>query len=256
MLFETVYGPELERVHAAVRSLADEGSMDRADIFACMVPHGAAGVTKNVQDAIAFLRSAGLLVGHESLHAVEAQPFRLSLLRRLRSIQHDPAAPALDRLYLQLIEDLFVQPNRTFRRDMHAVANMAATLPLTQERLAAWARVLEYFGLGHRIEGGFQCVYAPDILREIFRANPLDTCEIEYALREIVERYLPARTVQGDAATAVWIPLSYLAETGEIRFTTLQDSPARRYSAQQYTHLTVLRSRRSRTHQPRQEVRS
>jgi hypothetical protein len=241
MLFETVYGPELERVHATVRMLAGAGSVDRAAIFEYLVPRGAAGVTKNVLDAISFLRSAGLLSGHDTLHAIDARPFRPVLLRQLRRIQTDPSAPPLDRLYLQIVEDLFVRPNRVFRRDVHSAINTTGALPLTKERLAAWARVLEYFGLGTRIEGGYQCAYTPDLLREIFEAHAIDRSEIESALRDIVDLYLPTRTAQGDASHAVWIPLAFLAEMGEIRLHSLQDSPARRYGAQAYTHMTVLR---------------
>lgn len=245
MLFETVYGPELERVHAAIIALANRGPVDRAAVFACLIPRGAAGERKNVQDAISFLRSAGLLQGHDILSAIEARPFRLALLRQIRRIQLDASAPSLDRGYLQIVEDLFVRPNRVFRRDVHAAANTAHTLALTQERLAAWARVLEFIGLGHRIEGGFQCVYAPDLLREILAAHATDEEEIEVVLRDMVELYLPARTADGDAALAAWTPLSYLAEVGEIRLSRLQDSPARRYGPQGHTHLRVIRRPRS-----------
>jgi hypothetical protein len=105
--------------------------------------------------------------------------------------------------------------------------------------------VLEYLGLGRRVASGFQCVYTPDLVREILQAQRPGIYELEAFLEQAVEPYLPTRTRDGEIALALWTPFDFLRDSGEIRLDRVQDSPARRFGSGEYTH---LRSRSRRRH--------
>jgi len=248
MLFETVYGPELERVYAFISARgAPTAPIARGSLYDAMVPNGGVGHTKNAQDAVAFLRSACLINEDARGLWVEAQDrFRPALLRRLRVIQTNERADALDRLYMTLVEDLFVRPNRLYRTDLHVAANGLDAPPISQERVNAWARVLEYLGLGCRVARGFHCAYTPSLIAELLAQHPPGLYEIDRLLEDILGAYLPVRARDGTIALTLQGALMQLHEDGVARFARLQDSPARPFGADGHTHVQIRSRRRSR----------
>lgn len=248
MLFETVYGPELECVYAFIGAHStDTAPISRAALYEMMVPGATAGHVKNAQDAVAFLRSA-CLVGEDGrgLWVERRGRFRPALLRQLRRIQANQDADPLDRLYMSLVERLFVQPNRLYRADLHAAANSLDAPPISQERINAWARVLESFGLGCRVAGGFQCAYTPSLIAELLAEHPPGLYEIDRLLDDVLGAYLPVRTRDGGLALTLHGALFQLHEDRVARFMRLQDSPARPFGGDGYTHLRIRRQRRLR----------
>jgi hypothetical protein len=249
VLFETVYGPELECAFGLVAERGrPERPFPRTDLFALTVPGAADGQLKNMQDAVTFLRSAGLVAeGTDGLWALTDGRFRPALLLRLRLIERDDAAPELDRLYLRLVHELFIYPDRLYRADLHAAANAVSPLPITQERLNAWARVLEYLGLGRRLGGGFQCAYSPALLADLLATHPPGLYDLGSLIDEGLGPYLPLRTRSGMIPQALQAALYVLHEGRALRLLRLQDAPGRAIGPEGYTHVRLpRRSRRGR----------
>ena len=244
MLFVTVYGPELESLHAFIRTQTRIcGGVDREHVYASFVPHSqisSKGQTKNVDDGLAYLKSAGLIHGEEhyvvsSLDQEESQlPFPVLLLRCFRKMEQlFPNCIMTDHLYITLLERLYILPNRVWISDVHAAANQ---LELAQqiggvsiEKIGAWKRVMEFLGLGYRMGNGFYCQYHPDLLHRVTQPWSQKGGTLQEFFEDYLQAWLPCLTARGEVASSVAYTLEHLEHQGYIRFSTKQDSPSRPY---------------------------
>lgn len=241
MLFRTVYGPELEAIYEFIAQVNRDGkNPSRQDIHEALVPSQPDGDfchTQNVDDALAFLRSARMIQG-EGAYLVTADgdgPFKIKLLRAIRRLELGQEAPEhlLDRLYMLILTELFISPNQLFMRDMHGAANRLRAISelggISREKAQAWKRVMEYLGLGRRAFGGFLCVYSPRLIEEIVEQWPGERGTLQGFFEGYFDHILPYRRQDGDLADAVRLPLEHLARQGRLDFFSLQDSPSRPY---------------------------
>jgi hypothetical protein len=243
MLFRTVYGPELEAIYTY---LATAGRpLSRENIHRAFMPTFCAGQSvspQNVDDALSFLVAAHLI--HEDgrfcvpTNAVEL-PFRLLVLRQLRCLTREEAEArhSADRLYMLLLDELFIKLDRLFVADVHAEANKLRQVKkiggLSKEKLQAWKRVMTFLGVGQRVDTGFQCAYAPDLLLAMLdcwseRAGLLQTFFDTH-----LASFLPFETQAANLAQAVSLPMLYLAAQGELALSSRQDSPSKPYFGEQ-----------------------
>ena len=136
MLFRTVYGPELEAIHTFVVQQSTQGTVpSRQDIHQAFIPissDGKLGRTQNVDDALSFLKAAGLIIeSQESKSTIyratddASTTFRVRTLRAMRKLEagHGRLTHPTDALYTLLLTELFVRPNRLFIKDLHSQAN-------------------------------------------------------------------------------------------------------------------------------------
>lgn len=236
MLFRTVYGIELPLIyqsiadgaysHDAVRKLhlASYGELERVS-------------SQSVDDAISFLESAYLVQGNQSLTAATLgkRSFRLALFQnlcRISSAEIPPKHP-LDSLFLTILDQLFIQPDQLYLRDLHSAVNQLTSVTevggLSKEKVRAWQRVLTAFGIGQRIQSGYQCVYSPQLIEEILKLWSRREGNLQAFLERHFSRYLPYLTQSGGISQAISVPLNYLANQGKITLEQRQDSPARSY---------------------------
>lgn len=243
MLFLTVYGPELESLFYYIHKYTQqEGSIGREQLYSAYLPQIALahkGQTKNIEDAVSYLKAARLIEGDKADYYVPpsldtSMPFTTLLLRQLRQLEHIPTQlPLIDLLYITLLEQLYIIPNRIWISDLHAAANRLELAQqiggISQEKIGAWKRVMEFLGVGYRMGSGFYCLYRPELLQSIAARWPL----VEGTLQEFFERYLqfwvPCLTGRGEVAQAVAYALEYLAQKGCIYLHSKQDSPSRPY---------------------------
>jgi len=242
MLFRTVYGPELEAIY---RYVIDRNAQDvrpqRTDIHAAFIPrrpNGSFPPTQNVDDALAFLKSAHMLEeanGYHTVGTMDGHPFAVRALQALRRIERkeEPPDHTVDPLYTRLLAELFVKPGRLFVQDVHAEANQLPTVEvvggLSREKIGAWKRVMEFFGAGRRVAGGFLCAYSPVLVASILAQWSCREGTLQSFLQDCFDRVLPYARADGDLSQAVSTPLSYLADQGRIELFPLQDSPTRSY---------------------------
>ena len=243
MLFLTVYGPELESLFYYIHKYTQqEGSISREQLYSAYIPQTALthkGQTKNIEDAVNYLKAARLIEGDKVYYCVQpnldmSMPFATLLLRQFRQLEHiSSQLPPIDFLYMTLLEQLYITPNRVWISDLHATANQLGLAQqvggISQEKIGAWKRVMEFLGLGYRMGSGFYCLYRPELLQAIAERWSL----AEGTLQEFFERYLqswvPCLTGRGEVAQPVAYALEYLAQKGNIYLHSKQDSPSRPY---------------------------
>jgi len=116
MLFLTVYGPELESLFYYIYKYTQgEGSVSRERLYSAYLPQTALahkGQTKNIEDAIHYLKAARLIGGDKAYFCMQPNvdmrmPFAALLLRQFRQLEHvSTQLPLLDLLYITLLEQL------------------------------------------------------------------------------------------------------------------------------------------------------
>lgn len=243
MLFVTVYGPELESLFYYVHKYSQrEGSIHREQLYSAYLPQTASpqkGQTKNIEDALSYLKAARLIEGDKDSFTTQpgvdvSVPFAALLLRQFRQLEQiSTQIPRINLLYITLLDQLYITPNQTWISDVHVAANQLGLAQqiggISQEKIGAWKRVMEFLGLGYRMGSGFYCLYRPELLQTVLERWPLG----EGTLQEFFERYLqswlPCLTGKGEVAQPAACALEYLAQKGSIELNTKQDSPSRPY---------------------------
>jgi hypothetical protein len=257
MLFLTVYGPELESIFYYIHKFnSSNDGISREQLYSAYFPHlssSSKGQTKNLEDAVNYLKAAGLIIvdvdriSISKISEVDMDlPFSALLLRRFRSLESSPSdVPLIDRLYITLLERLYILPNRMWINDVHAAANQLDLAHqiggISQEKINAWKRVMEFLGLGYRMGSGFYCLYQPEFVLSLIRK----WTHTESTLQEFFENYLqfwlPCLSARGEVALPVAHALDQLALDGHINLYPKQDSPSKPYfSARRLRGIKIL----------------
>jgi hypothetical protein len=250
MLFRTVYGSELEAIYNFIA--VTESPLFRQDIHAAFIPQAATLLpTQSVDDALAFLESVYLIKEQKGyylpINPNNEETFRVKTLRQLRNLELgnlEPIQP-IDSLYLLILTELFIQPNRLFVVDVHGEANrlrqVSAIGGLSREKVQAWKRVMEFLGVGQRVANGFRCAYSPQLLLEIITEWSETSNTLQLFFEEHFNNILSCHTVKGTLAQAVEVPLYYLNSLRLIALSSRQDSPSKPYfDEQKWRYITRL----------------
>lgn len=241
MLFRPVSGTELEVVYSLV--CQSDRLLTRSVISQHCLPLYADKRPLSRQildDALSFLAAARLIIeDNAGFRAVKpshpALSFRLTLLRQLQALacREVEATHETDTFYFQLLNHLFIKPDKLYVADVHSEANklrpVADAGGISQEKIRSWKRVMAFLGIGQRIAQGFQCRYSPDLLLEILNA----WSEREGILQELFEGhlslYLPFQTQADDLAQALSCPVLHLHQRQVIGLKAYQDSASKPY---------------------------
>jgi hypothetical protein len=243
MLFLTVYGPELESIFLYINKFTQQaGCVDREQLYSAYLPHAAQasrGQTKNIDDAVNYLKATGLIGGDSTYFSIRSNldigmPFAALLLRQFRQLEHhSPQLPPLDLLYATLLEQLFILPDRVWISDVHAAVNQLELAQqvggVSQEKIGAWKRAMEFLGIGYRMSSGFYCLYQPKLLHAIARRWMMTEGTLQEFFEEHLQTWIPSLTARGEAAQSVFYALEQLEQDGKIRLLPKQDSPSRPY---------------------------
>lgn len=207
----------------------------REDVNHWFVQQPATAPTANIDEALTVLRTLRLISGKDRLSAAPIRrPFRLAVLRQMRdfSLTRDTGEHVLDSWYLRLLELLFVSPDITYLGDLHRQANrLNPPMPLNDEKLNAWRRVLEWLGVGRRVGNGFLVVYSQELVASLM--DTWEPCEGPLAdFLEYVDRFIPCIAEHTDLPQALRFPLTWLEKNGELTLTYRQDAPYRAFGGQ------------------------
>ncbi len=208
MLFLTVYGPELESIYWYIYKYTQQaGCVGREQLYSAYLPHAAhasKGHTKNIEDAVNYLKAAGLIGDDGAYFSRQSNidmdiPFAALLLRQFRQLEHfSPQLSPLDLLYVTLLEQLYILPDRLWISD-------------------------------YRMGSGFCCLYQPKLLHAIAWRWVMTEGTLQEFFEEHLQSWIPSLTARGEAAQSVFYALEQLEQDGKIRLLPKQDSPSRPY---------------------------
>ena len=249
MLFRPVYGPELELIYKTI--CQSETPLTRQALSSrCFPRYTDERVVsrQNLDDAISFLMAAKLIQdsgGFKPTNSAGTRSFRLTLLRQLQTLASGEieANHEIDRLYFQLLDQLFIKPDILYINDVHAEANKLRTVTeiggVSQEKIRSWRRVMAFLGIGRRIANGFQCRYEPDLLIEILSAWSKSEGLLQNLFETHLILYAPYQTQAGELAQAVSQTLLHLNKQRLVCMKAYQDSSSKPYFGEQrWRHIT------------------
>lgn len=239
MLFRTVYGQELETIYKYLSTT--ESTLSRQDIVQAFVPMSSTPSVivspQNVEDALSFLVSSQLIKEADGFFTADyvELPFRLALLQNLRRIEIgilEPKHP-LDPLFMRFLNDLFVQPDIAFIDNLYSQANSLIGTQheggISKEKIQAWKRVMEYLGLGYRVQNGFLHSIHPSLLQDIIGIMRSHHSTLQNFFEQNLACFLPYLTRSGDVSQGIRETMLSLVQAKQIHMTTLQDSPSKAY---------------------------
>ena len=235
MLFRTVYGPELEAIYCYIDKY---GPLSRSQVITVFtgIDANEKASTANIEDAIAFLKTAGMIKTRADLYHtiyknVDSIDFKLCLLKQISSLKKSHSK--LDTYYFQFLDLLFVKQDKVFQNELHkAVNSLDLPWPCSEEKINAWRRVLEYLGLGYRGYSGLAVHYDCEIVKRIIARWDEKEGPLQHFLEKVFSQYLPWATYDGDISSALRLPLLRLVEQGAISLQPKQDLPYKSYLGQ------------------------
>lgn len=234
MLFKTVYGPELQSITEYIVQNSPVTKEKLSHIFVPSI-NGEHRNTINLDDALAFLTSCHMIernINGKYESTLKNSTFHVQFLACLRRIQQDQTwrNHPLDGWFLDIIEHLYIQSDEAIHFGLHKKINaLLLSEKLSEEKINAWKRVLEFAGVGRRVYSGFLCTYHPHIITKIIEIWTETEGPIQVLLEEHLNRFLPWRTKTGEISRSLSLPLEYLHSKGLIKLSMKQDLPHRSY---------------------------
>ncbi len=243
MLFLTVYGPELESIFTFItKSAKIQTEVTREQVYEAylpQLPQASKGQAKNIEDALGFLKAAHLIQGDKLYSSCIPEtevilPFPVLLLRQFRLLEQiSPQLSPLDLLYIRMLDCLFISPNQTWISDLHTAVNQLDLAQkaggVSQEKVGAWKRVMEFLGVGYRVSNGFYCLYQPELVDNIVRQWTETEGDLQDFFERHMQQWIPCLTGRSEIAFSVSYTLERLAKNGSLSLFTKQDSPSRPY---------------------------
>ena len=253
MLFETIFGPDAESIYLFLKKQGKNVSVEKVyNAFAPKLLDGEQRKTKNVEDALSFLKSTGLVEGDEILSpsGLPFEDFKISLLYSLRNIETNedyPVRNELDRHFFRILTKLFVEPNKFYlsSTELHKQANALEGMPggITKTKLSAWRRVMGYLGLGFRdTTGGFYCVYDDEVVRKILFLWPENDGIIQNLMETHFDKFLPWLDHKRKMSKICQESFRRLVQQNVIRLSPKQDLSAVPYFPENYRGIELIQS--------------
>jgi hypothetical protein len=237
MLFRTVYGQELESIYVYLQQRT--APVSKLEVINTFLPISTTKSlsTQNIEDAISFLVSSGLVTEKNNfLESIPTnKPFKLALLNNLRNLQTkglDSSHPT-DALFFTLLDELFTKPNLVVLDKLHSKANQLKCVKevggLSQEKVQAWKRVLEFLGLGLRVQSGFYAHLSLELLLMMLEEIQPYRMSLQEFFEDYLTSFIPCLNSTQDVSSWVAHSLIKLEQSHKIQLATLQDSPMKAY---------------------------
>jgi hypothetical protein len=156
-LFQICYGPEINEVLQTVQKYQ---GISKEDLINKYQYHPEGDISSLVDAALNFLVNLNFINidNSKNIWAINEDAVNeLSIIFRLKEISNqtdnlsDP-----NYIFSSMYYQLFVVPNQMYLKDLYYEANVTFNkLAISQEKINAWKRIMEYLGLGYRVYGGF-----------------------------------------------------------------------------------------------------
>ncbi|MGD6893740.1 hypothetical protein [Bacillus infantis] len=168
-LFQICYGPEITSI---METIQKHPGILKADLVRKYQYHNQGDISSLVEAALIFLLNLKFIQVSKKKELVpifNEEIKEISFLKRLKELvdnAEDPEDPNV--IFSTLYSKLFVMRDELYLKDLYYEANLLfEKMAISQEKINAWKRIMEYFGLGYRVYGGFYALPKLKILEDI-----------------------------------------------------------------------------------------
>lgn len=228
MLFQMCYGPEIQTIFESILRQPGKTVGDLKHEF----QYKQDGDIKSlIEGVITFLEEVKYVNRtEEGIIPLEKEWDRLRLFRNMREISRHEPIDSLNYVFTTLYDQLFVKPDRMFLTNMHHHINSKFERTLVgHEKINAWKRMMECFGLGRRAYTGFYALPQISLLKELVQHISSWEGPLHQYCETHIEPTLPCLTTEGNVYSGLIFGLAYLNSIGYIELSQKQDLPFKSY---------------------------
>ncbi|TCP53885.1 hypothetical protein EV586_105231 [Tumebacillus sp. BK434] len=230
MLFQMCYGPELESIYEVVRRSPD-CTLDDLQMKFQYAEEG--DIRSLIEGAVTVLTDLGLVYDREGKFCSQGDAWDvIDVLLRLRRVGNESEEATFDHVFSHMYYELFVKSNTMFIKNLHHQTNQRFPDTLVgKEKVNAWKRMMEFFGVGHRVYSGFYALPQLRLMERFIERSGEWSGPLHQYCQEQIHPVLPC-VHNGDVFRGVIYGLSFLDKQGVIRLTRKQDLPYSSYGPQ------------------------
>ncbi len=230
MLFQMCYGPEIAEIYERIRRFPGQNVRSLKEHFQY---NEAGDVTSLIDCTLTVLEDLQFIVNKENqYYTTEDRNWsNKEVFCRLRKIGGPTEQEeSLDYIFASLFEHLFVKPDKMFVTNIHYHVNSKFTKTLVgHEKINAWKRMMECWGLGRRLYSGFYGLPHQSLVRDIISGVEKWEGGLQPFCEEVVHPILPCLTFEGKIYRGVIFGLMSLHQTKTVHLSFKQDLPYKSY---------------------------
>lgn len=228
-LFQICYGPEIESIFNVIKKYPGISISGLVEKF----QYSDQGDISSLVDAVLnFLINLNFIKIDENkkIYPTNKHISKLNIIKRLSEIAretNDPSNP--NYVFSSIYYQIFVTQNQLFVKDLYYQTNLEFEKCLvSQEKINAWKRMMQFFGLGYRVYGGFYALPHNELMTEMLKENENWEGPIQIFLENHIDPYIPC-IYNGNAYLGVVFSLLNLGNNGYISLSKKQDLPYHSY---------------------------
>lgn len=228
VLFQMCYGPEIEQIYNVI---AQRPGITLMDLKTKFQYREEGDISSLIESVLVFLSELNMIDSEEGQYrASEREWSTIELLKRFQQLAKEEQKDSLNYVFCTIYEQLFVKPNKLFITNMHYPLNRDYERTLIgHEKINAWKRMMECFGLGRRVYSGFYALPHLPLLKNLVEyLGPWEGPLHQYC-EEKINPILPCVTSEGHIFNGVLYGLFYLGEKKQIKIDHKQDLPYKSY---------------------------
>jgi hypothetical protein len=238
LLFQMCYGPEIPAIYSFLHR---SPGCTKEQLRQQFQFQETGDITSLLEAVIVFLEELNFITRQSgTFETLENNWDDLVLLNRIHSLVNTEDCYSYNFVFASLYHHLFVQSGRLFLQDVHFTSNqLFPKTPLSREKVNAWKRMMEAFGLGYRVHSGFYALPQQRLIVQIlakcgYYDGPLHAfCETH------VNPYIPCLH-NGRVYDGIMFGLAHAHSKNRILLSQKQDLPSPSYGPEkQWNWITI-----------------
>jgi hypothetical protein len=225
-LFQMCYGPEIHSIFWTIQRNPEIGMDELVRKFQYL-PEG--NITSLVDAVIKFLLELEVIqIDHaKKLWTKETDLGMMDIFNRFNKIAekyNDPINPNF--VFTTMFYELFVKTGNLYIKDLHFETNKIFTkVSVSQEKINAWKRMMEYFGLGYRYyNGGFYALPQLKLMRNLVNYTRNWEGPLQIFFENHINPIIPC-IYNGNVFNGFVYGVLNLHEMGSVKLSRKQDLP-------------------------------
>ncbi|MGA8943027.1 MAG: hypothetical protein WB502_09975 [Thermoactinomyces sp.] len=231
MLFQMCYGPEIPSLYEMINN---NPGITKSELIESFQYSTETDISSLIENTITFLQEAFFIEKKGSGYLAKSGDWdHLNLLKNLTFISKTKSNTSLNYVFSTIHFEIFVKPNIMYVDNLHYRVNKHFNETLVgKEKINAWKRMMEFFGLGYRMFTGFYALPHPNLLKQLIRrSSPFNGSLYQYCLEKI-DPIIPI-VHQGKIFDGFLMGFYFLHEEKIIRLEKKQDLPYPSFGLQQ-----------------------
>lgn len=225
------YGPEIESIYNSIKRYPGQNNSQLTKLYQYT---NDGDISSLIESATIVLEDLELIRKDESLFFVtdDIEWSNKEVFRRIRKICESESINdgSLNYVFTSIYEQLFVKPDKMFMTNIHYQINHKFNKTLVgHEKINAWKRMMECWGLGRRVYSGFYALPHSTLLQDILKGVGEWEGGIHPFCEKYIQPYLPCVTSDASIFKGTIFGLVHLHKLKFVKLSFKQDLPHKSY---------------------------